>query len=283
MTLTPIIAIGFLFLISGIAIRIRRIAAMPVHVRWELYPMPDSALGRIGVMLSEILWLHGVYAHHRALWLWSWLLHVSLYLLIGTAGLSFVGAVSPGIREGVAPWISILSLVAFAGGTVGTAALIVMRFASRRMRPLTSFASIFNLALLLAIFASGLAHAWSQPDAARIMIEQTGSFFALNPAPQLFIAATAHLCLAAFFIAYFPFTQMAHAVLKYFTYHSVRWDDRPVGQLPEHAARMQRYLAFPMNWSAPHIRKGTTKPDWSEAVSAKDSSGDTDDGQGART
>ena len=72
------------------------------------------------------------------------------------------------------------------------------------------------------------------------------------------------------FIAYFPFTQMAHAVLKYFTYLSVRWDDRPAAQIPKHADQMKRYLAFPVGWSAPHIQKGQKKSSWAEAVSTRD-------------
>ena len=283
MTMTPIvIKIGFLFLISGIAIRIWRIAAMPVHLRWELYPLPASTAEKIRIMISEILWLRGVYAHHRALWLWSWIMHASLYIVIGAAGLAFLAALSTAAREGITPWVGILSLLAFAGGTVGAAALILMRFTSRRMRPLTSFASVFNLVLLLAVFASGLAFAWLQPDAAQIMVEQAGHLLALNPAPRLHPAAIAHLSLAAFCIAYFPFTPMAHAVLKYFTYHSVRWDDRPVGRMPEYAVQMKRYLAFPVSWSAPHIRVGPTQPDWREAVSTKDPGGSTDNGQGAQ-
>jgi nitrate reductase gamma subunit len=283
MSATPILYIGLLCFVSGIAIRILRIATMPVHVRWELYPLPESSLGKARVMLSEILLLRGVYENHRALWLWSWLFHLSLYMTIGVACVSLVASISTAVREQAIPWMEVLPVIAFAVGTVGTCGLVVMRIASRRMRTFTSFAAVLNLILLLAIFVTGLAYACLIPGAARTMVMQAGSLLGRNSAPPLDPLAAAHLFLAAFFIAYFPFTQMAHAVLKYFTYHSVRWDDRPVGQLPEYAARMRRYLAFPMNWSAPHIRKGTTKPNWSEAVSAEDLSGDTDDGQGART
>jgi len=267
---TQIITIGFSFFALGIAVRVLRIASMPVHLRWELYPLPGSALEKIRVMASEILLLRGVHAHHRALWIWSWLFHLSLYLLIVATGLSLVAALFRSVREGLTSGIAILSVLAFAGGTVGAAALIVMRFASRRMRPFASFAAFFNLGLLFAIFASGLAHAFVQPDAARVMVEQGGSLLALNPAPHLHPVAVAHLCLGAFFIAYLPFTQMAHGVLKYFTYHWVRWDDRSADQMPGHADRMKRYLAFPVSWSAAHIREGSTKPSWTEAVSGKD-------------
>jgi hypothetical protein len=79
-----------------------------------------------------------------------------------------------------------------------------------------------------------------------------------------------HLCLIALFISYMPFTQMAHMVLKYFTYHSVRWDDRSAREAPENADRMARYLAYPVSWSAPHIQGGKTGAPWADIVSSKD-------------
>ena len=35
------------------------------------------------------------------------------------------------------------------------------------------------------------------------------------------------LALSALLAAYIPFTHMIHFVAKYFTYHTIRWDDRP--------------------------------------------------------
>jgi nitrate reductase gamma subunit len=267
MIVTFIIRTGFLLFILGIAIRILRIAAMPIHVRWELYPVPEGVVKQTRVMLSEILLLKGVYEHHRSLWLASWLFHWSLYLLIGIAGLSLIASFSYA-QDAIAPCIAILSVGAFACGTVGTTALILMRLFNARLRFFASFATLFNLALLLALFLSGLAYIFIQPAFAGEMIAHSGSLLGLNPAPSLHPVAVMHLGLMAFFIAYFPFTHMAHGALKYFMYHSVRWDDRPAGQIPKHADEIKCYLAFPVSWSAPHIRDG--KANWAEAVSPKD-------------
>jgi nitrate reductase gamma subunit len=270
MFMTAVIDVAFIIFMIGIAFRIVRIATMPVHVRWELYPMPGNAVEKTRTMLSEILLLKGVYEHHRALWLWSWLFHSSLYLLIGAAGLSLVASISPYARGGIALLIAIVSAAAFACGTVGTAALIIMRLASPRMRSYASFAALFNVVLLLAIFSTGLAHLILQPSAASVMIAASRSLLLQQPAPPLHAVAAVHLCLMAFFAAYFPFTQMAHAVLKYFTYHSVRWDDRPADSMPDLANRMKQYLAFPVSWSAQHIRDGKTEARWTEVVTARD-------------
>jgi nitrate reductase gamma subunit len=268
MVMTFLIRTGFLFSLFGIVVRILQIAAMPVHVRWELYPVPEGAVKKTGVMLSEILLLKGVYEHHRSLWLWSWLFHSSLYLLIGAAVLSLIAPFSPVDQIIIIVCIGILSVIAFACGTVGTAGLILMRLFNARMRSFASSAAIFNLVLLLAIFSSGLVVV-THPGFAYVMVAQSGSFLGLNAAPDLHPIVVVHLCLIAFFIAYFPFTQMAHGMLKYFMYHSVRWDDRPVEQIPKYADEMKRYLAFPVSWSAPHIRNG--KANWAEVVAPKDS------------
>jgi nitrate reductase gamma subunit len=268
MTLTITVYAAFLLFLIGMLIRILRIAAMPVHVRWELYPVPEGTAQKIRIMTSEIFLLTGVFRHNRSLWLWSWLFHISLYTMIGVACLSMVGAMFAQLKEPAAPLIAILSLAAFACGIAGTSGLLILRLGGSKLRPFNSFGSIFNLLILLAIFASGITHALLRPSAGRIIVAQTGSFLRLNPAPDLHPAAVAHLCLIAFFAAYFPFTQMAHAVLKYFTYHSVRWDDVPAGQMPGHP--MGRYLAYPVRWLAPHIRQGMKENScWSDVVRTK--------------
>jgi hypothetical protein len=79
--------------------------------------------------------------------------------------------------------------------------------------------------------------------------------------------AIVHLSLIALFMAYMPFTHMAHMVLKYFTYHSVRWDDRSVQKIPRSTDRMAEYLAYPVKWSALHIQDGKTGPRWADKIS----------------
>jgi nitrate reductase gamma subunit len=270
MILTVILYIAFSLFLIGITIRILRIATMPVHVRWELYPMPEGVVGKIRVMMSEVLLLRGLYEHHRRLWLWSWLFHASLYLLIGLAVLSLVASLTVHVRSSITLLIAILSVPVFACGTAGTGALIAARLLSRRIRHYTSFADLFNLGLLFAIFLTGLMHVLVQPAAAGIMIGQSGNLLRQNPAPALHPVGAAHLCLIAFFAAYFPFTQMAHAVLKYFTYHSVLWDDRSADRIPQYADRLKRYLAFPVSWAAPHIQGEKRKASWTDVVTEND-------------
>ena len=266
MIITVITHAAFLIFLIGIAIRIWGIAAMPVHVRWELYPVPDGVFAKTWAMLSEILLLGGVRKHNPSLWPWSWLFHVALYLMIGVTFLAQIAPFSGNLLGVITSIISVLSFAAFVCGIAGTSGLIIMRLANSRLRPMTTFYSHLNLALLFAIFLTGLAHSLAQPGAASIMIAQAGNFISLSQAPLLHPLAFAHLCLISVFASYLPFTHMAHMVLKYFTYHSVRWDERPASRLPGYAERLKKYLAYPVKWSAPHIQSGTAKRSWMDAI-----------------
>jgi nitrate reductase gamma subunit len=252
-----------LFLIGSV-IRVVRVATMPVSVRWELYPVPDNHIAKTRVMLSEIFLLKGVFDQNKLLWLPSWLFHCSLYLLLLMSIVLPVASVSGNARIVLTPVVGMIAVIVFVCGTAGTAGLIALRLGSL-FRPFSSFSAISNLLCLLAIFLSGLVFVFAQPAPADTMVMQAGSLFRLNPAPELPLSGTVHLCLLALFIAYFPYTAMAHAMLKYFTYHWVRWDDRPAARTPELSDRMRRYLAYPVHWSAPHIRveQGSN---WAETV-----------------
>ena len=84
---------------------------MPMHVRWELYPVPHEGKAYGGsfyeeldhwtkgqvtrtIWLStsswspEILFIRALYEDNRSLWYWSFPFHVGLYLSIG--GLVFL-------------------------------------------------------------------------------------------------------------------------------------------------------------------------------------------------
>ena len=48
-------------------------------------------------------------------------------------------------------------------------------------------------------------------------------------------------------------THMSHFIAKYFTYHAVRWDDRPSRQGSAFEKRIAEYLTYRPRWAAPHI------------------------------
>jgi hypothetical protein len=67
-------------------------------------------------------------------------------------------------------------------------------------------------------------------------------------------------------------THMAHFIAKWFTYHAVRWDDRPnvPGGKLEH--RIAACLAMRPTWAAPHIAADGTKT-WGQLAAANPAGG----------
>jgi nitrate reductase gamma subunit len=105
----------FLF---AVITRAAKILSLPMHVRWELYPVahekgraryggsyleePDwwtkkresSKIGELKVMIPEILLLSAVREHNRGHWYLTFPFHFGLYLLAGTIVLLLVGGVA---------------------------------------------------------------------------------------------------------------------------------------------------------------------------------------------
>ena len=70
----------------------------------------------------------------------------------------------------------------------------------------------------------------------------------VEPPPLL----AAGFMLGCALLAYIPMTHMSHFIAKYFTYHTVRWDERgnTAGNI---AGKMAEYLMYRPTWAAPHI------------------------------
>src|SRR5574337_791431 len=120
---------GALAFVIGSVARAIRYARHPIHLRWELYPVPHedprrvmhggsyfeevdwwtkprgfNLLGELRFMVPEMLFMKGLWEFNRALWIRSFPFHFGLYLLIGTGGLVLVAAifdlVAPGMMVG---------------------------------------------------------------------------------------------------------------------------------------------------------------------------------------
>ena len=267
--------------VVAVVLRTIRIARLPVHLRWELAPVPhEKGKSHYGgsyleefewwtkprekdlirealYMLQEILLLKSVWEHNRRLWWFSFPFHFGMYVLIAaaatlllTGGLEAAGAQAAGDGRND---ISMLAGVGFALGGIGAFGLLISRVVDRRLRDFTTPAALLNLVLLLAIFVTGgYAVLASQDFAGRVW--GFGTALATGDLSiELPGVLKAHVLLALLFLAYLPFSRMMHFVAKYFTYHQVRWDDEPLtagGRLEKEANRL---LKQPVTWGAPHV------------------------------
>jgi len=276
-------------------VRVVRMLAMPAHLRWELYPVPHESRakaryggsyfeetdwwtrsmeihpsGDLRVMLEEIFLLKGVWRHNRTMWIWSWLFHTGLYLMIGAgilattcASAQHFGAV--GACRIVRPLVAILCWTAMTGGTIGTSGILILRITSPRLRPYTSRWTLINLLVIFLVFATGLLNLLVNPAATDQMVSFAAELLRFQAASRLHGLTAAHVLLLALFMAYLPFTQMTHMYMKYFTYHRVRWDDAPSRPGTRMQASILRSLRRRVSWAAPHIR-GEGERSWNEAV-----------------
>ena len=287
LVLTILYAALTLFL-AGNAFRIARVALLPAHLRWDLYPIPRGPRDRVRhggshfeesgwwlrpmpvgrarefrAILEEVFLLRTVWRHNRSLWLWSWLLHAGLYLMTAAFLLTVWGGVAgPGASPGLQPALSALSWVFALCGFAGACGLCLRRVTSPLLRRSTSPAGWFHLSLLTLLFGSALVTMTTAPEPVSSVQALALALVRASPAPALSAQVTAHLCVLAFFIAYFPFTHMTHAYMKYFTFHAVRWDDG-VRQAGPSGVGPKRSLGRSVGWAAPHIRREGEKT-WRE-------------------
>ena len=279
--------------VLGNIYRFVRVARMPSHLRWELYPIPKGpherqryggsyfedtewwtkstktdGFGQIAFMLKEVFLLRGVYLNFRPLWVWSALLHWGLYLYIASTTIA-VGAFAiwkdvPSEKPFLLSFEHSAYSIACALGIVGSLGLLVTRALNPRLKGWTTRATVFNLCLLASIFASGLIALLIPDHGLLVTLRDIVDWHSAWQAPS--IASDLHLGLLAFFLVYFPFTHMTHMFLKYFTWHGVRWDDRPA-QFDERGKNViAQNLARQVSWQALHIRS-TDPQSWADVAS----------------
>jgi nitrate reductase gamma subunit len=272
------------------------IIRLPVHLRWELAPIPhEKGKGRYGgsyleeyewwrkpqpksliaplqYMLVEIFLLRAIWRHNRALWPLTFAFHTGIYLVFFMLFFSIVSAVLILAEVPVAILnvfliiVSVLAVVGYLLGGLGAIGLILKRTLDSSLRPFNTFTKYFNLVFLGAVFISG-AYAWlSSPDFATEMSLFIKSLITLDTSITANFPLSLHIIISLLFLIYLPFTDMIHFIAKYFTYHEIRWDDKPQDERMK--KELRGLLSQPVSWSATHI-KADGKKNWIDLTTKK--------------
>lgn len=281
-------------------------ARAPVHLRWELYPVPHEEAdrvkhggsyfetadwwtkpshfnlwGELKFMVPEMLFLKGLWEFNRSMWFRSFPFHFGLYLLIATVGLLVLSALAailaPDVMAGTLA-TGVPYLYTFTGllGSVlvllGALGLLARRLSDHELKTYSAPADIFNLVFFFVTFVFLLVgYVFRTPDFPGALAFAQGLLTWDTSLRVPGLLATG-LVLGALLVAYIPLTHMSHFIAKYFTYHAVRWDDQPAVKAEKMGRKLAEYLTYRPTWAAPHIAADGTKT-WAEVATTNPAQG----------
>jgi len=285
-----------IFLVAVVA-RFMMWSKMPMHLRWELYPVAHeggkrasyggsyleesdwwtkprevSLVGEAKVMIPEILFLEALKEHNNKLWRRSFPFHFGLYLVAAcTVLMMAVGiltALLPGLMSGpvglLFGWL--IPITGYAGlglGLVGAFGLIDRR-RKKPLRDYTAPVDVLNLVFFVLVFGFALVTALAVDRGFTSVTALVGNLVTFNVSwlagggPEVLLPLISGI-LMALLVAYIPLTHMSHFVGKYFAYHSIRWADEPNLPGGKQEKVIHEMLNQPVSWSAPHIKGDGTK------------------------
>lgn len=277
--------------------RVWQYARLPVHLRWELYPVPHEAPERaahggsyfeesewwtkprrlyrgreLRVMLAEIFAFDSIRESNPTLWWRSLLFHFGMYCLVAFVVLeialyALAGPLFVNLISEINPLAVLIGRAGLIFVFIGSLALLRRRIVDPYLHDYTHTADYIHLTFIaltsLLILLGSLSTAAPSP---RSFLHGLLTFDAQLHIPGLLAAGLlSALCL----VAYIPYSHMAHFIAKYFTYHSVRWDDAS-NSAPHVARSVSTSLAYRPTWWAAHMGSDGKKT-WSEIVAANPS------------
>jgi nitrate reductase gamma subunit len=270
-----IVYLSALIFVIACTFRIFQYARTPLHLRWELYPKPDETPGRsrlwaeLKFMIPEILLLKSLREFNRILWLRSFPFHLGLYLLIAATMLLVFSALLSLFLPfwPVGPALHYLYL--WAGGMglglgiFGASSLLAKRLTDPGLKIYTTRGDIFNLVFFIIAFGALSAGYIFRPSGAPGMKAIVLALLTFDTGAEIHSLLAIGIFLSAVLTAYIPMTHMAHFIAKYFTYHSVRWDDAHNRQGGKIEQRLVECLSYRPTWAAAHV-KADGKRTWAE-------------------
>ena len=288
--LLSIIAYLSILLFVGISVyKACKFAKMPLHGRMELYPVPKEAgfehggsfyeevswwskphevshVREIKEMLKEILFIKKLFENQRPFWWISYALHLGIYLLMAWTMLLVVGAITElnGILVAVNSkniwglFIFYLSVATGISGLVlgalGSGFLVLRRMFDNTLKKYTTPQEYFNLLLIFAALITGIIY-WGSDLSFHTAREVTANLITFTPFAASSLL-TLHVILVGIMLIYIPISKMSHYVGKYFTFHTVLWDNSPNlrGSAVEQKVKKATSYRPTNSWSAPHIK-----------------------------
>jgi nitrate reductase gamma subunit len=224
-------------LVAGLIARVVDYARTPAPLKIPTTPAPVTRRGVALRMAREVVLFESLFKGSVWTWIFGWLFHVSL-LLVLVRHLRY-------FTEPVWFWVALaqpLGIAAAFGMAAGLAGLLARRVLVERIRYISVPSDYLMLVLLLAIAASGVAMKY----VFRTDVVAVKAFFLglmrfdwqpLPADPMLYI----HLLLVVLLMTVFPFSKLLHAPGVFFSPSRNQADDpRESRHLAPWAAELER-------------------------------------------
>ena len=202
-----------LVLVLGLALRIRRYAAVPAPLKIPTTPAPTSRTGVALRMLRELTLFESLFKSNKWIWLFGWMFHFGLLLVLLRHLRYFTDPVWGWVAF-LQPYGKYASLMML----IGLLGLWFRRVAVDRVRYISDLSDHLMLALLIAIGVTGIAMTFAVgTDVVAVKTFFLGlMWFDWQPLPAdplLYV----HLVLVALLMLVFPFSKLLHAPGVFFS------------------------------------------------------------------
>ena len=202
-----------LVLVVGLALKIRSYTLTPAPLKIPTTPAPKTGTGVALRLTREVVFFESLFKSSKWTWLFGWMFHVSL-LLVVLRHLRY-------FQEPVwAPIVLVQPFGMYAGFTLvaGLGGLWARRWLVDRVRYISTPSDHLHLALLLAIALTGLGMRYvAHTDIIAVKAFMLGLMrFDIQPLPADPVLLL-HLALVALLMLIFPISKLLHAPGLFFS------------------------------------------------------------------
>jgi nitrate reductase gamma subunit len=200
-------------LVIGVALKVRRYAGTPAPLKIPTTPAPTSTAGVALRLTREVVFFESLFKASKWTWLFGWLFHAALLLVLLRHLRYFQQPVWTPIV-----WVQAFGIYAGFAMVAGLAGLWARRFLVDRVRYISTPSDHLHLALLIAIGLTGLGMRFVAPtDIVAVKAFMLGLLrFELQPLPTDPLLLV-HLALVALLMLVFPISKLMHAPGLFFS------------------------------------------------------------------
>ena len=200
-------------LVVGVALKIRSYTRTPAPLKIPTTPAPTTTSGVALRMTREVVFFESLFKANKWTWLFGWLFHAALLLVL----LRHVRYFQQPVWEPIV-WMQPFGMYAGFAMVAGLAGLWARRRLVDRVRYISTPSDHLHLALLLAIGASGLGMTFVAPtDIVAVKAFMLGLMrLDIQPLPSDPLLLL-HLALVALLMIIFPISKLLHAPGLFFS------------------------------------------------------------------